>query len=470
MSETLMVECGAADEFGRRSVVATCGAAEYRDRFNADDAFRRAQFARATLDRFGWAVTAERREEIDALVAGEAAARDRRQALGSEPRITRISDVAPSQVEWLWPDRVPLGAITMLAGDPGLGKSFVTLDMAARVSRGAGWPDDHLRAGGTEGDPEGHSNRDEGKAASVVLFSAEDDLATTIRPRLEALGADCARIVTLDAVEYAGESRAARPFELARDLEHLATVVEQLGDCRLVVVDPISAYLGRISENVNAEVRALLAPLAELAGKHNLAVLAVSHLRKEDGAVVHRTMGSMAFVAAARTAWIILRDPNRPLRRLMLPVKNNLAAESGGLAYTIEPLGPGAAPVVCWSADPVQVPADEAVQELRRPAHRPDTQRQQVSGWLQEYLADGPQPVIEVRAAAEAAGFSLGTLRRAFRDLGGLATKCTGQQHGGWQWNLPDAPTQDEQKSPPVVVHTFASQEEASAGAIPTGA
>ena len=100
---------------------------------------------------------------------------------------TRLSEVTPQRIEWLWPGRFALGKLTLLSGDPGLGKSFVTLDMAARISNGVPWPDSP-----TVPNPRG----------SVVLLSAEDDLADTIRPRLDAAGADVERITAIEGVRF----------------------------------------------------------------------------------------------------------------------------------------------------------------------------------------------------------------------------------------------------------------------------
>jgi hypothetical protein len=265
-----------------------------------------------------------------------------------------------------------------------------------------------------------------------VLLSAEDDLADTIRPRLEAHGADCSRIVAIRAIEgndADGEYR--RTFDLGRDLRHLTNTIERMRDCRLVVIDPISAYLGRAGENFNAEVRALMGPLADLASRYQLAVVAVTHLRKGEGAAIYRAMGSLAFVAAARSAWMIRKDPNDPGRRLLLPVKNNLASDASGLAYRVEPLD-GAAPMIQWSSEQVNELADD----FGPTAGRPSTEREEVAAWLQNHLAAGPQPTTEVHAAAIAAGYSAATLRRAFRDLRGQAIKAG---RGHWLWQLPDA-------------------------------
>ena len=109
-----------------------------------------------------------------------------------------------------------------------------------------------------------------------------------------------------------------------------------------MIVDPISAYLGRAIENINVEVRRIMQAFNDLAARRRVAILAISHLRKQQGAAMHRSMGSLAFVAAARATWLIAKDPQNPARRLMLPLKNNFGTDTTGLAFTIQlPLPPG---------------------------------------------------------------------------------------------------------------------------------
>ncbi len=399
-----------------------------------------ARFAEAALVRFGWAITSEVLSEIDTKLVGEADREDARPRLGTSSEAERVclADVPPSEVAWLWPGRIALGKVTLLAGDPGLGKSMVTLDIAARVSRGTAWPD-AVAPPSRGGDMAPSAARLAASTpASVVLLSAEDDLGDTIRPRLEAHGADCTRIVAIQAIAGRDDqSTYRRSFDLGRDLERLTETIDTMENCRLVIIDPISAYLGRAAENANAEVRSLLGPLAMLAAERRLAIVVVTHLRKEEGAAMYRTMGSLAFIAAARSAWIICKDPFNPRRRLLLPVKNNLASDTGGLAYTIEPLGMGDAVAVCWSAETIETPADTAMIREARPVGRPADERDEVARWLADVLAPGPLPAGEVREAAEAHGFAYATLRKAFRDLGGRASRHPGSN--AWQWQLAES-------------------------------
>lgn len=339
----------------------------------------------------------------------------------SEAIVHRLSDVQPETLEWLWPDRIPLGKLVLLAGDPGLGKSFVTCDLAARVSSGRAWPD-----GSTWEQPVG----------SVVMFNCEDGLADTIRPRLDRAGADVSKIVAIEGVKVldseTGESRQ-RGFTLAADLPTLERVVAGLDDCRLVVIDPISAYCGDADSHKNAEVRALLAPLAELAERFRVAILMVTHLAKSAGSkAIYRAMGSMAFAAAARAVWLVAKSPDDEARRLILPAKMNLAADPTGLAYR---LVDGA---VCWESEPIRMHADELL--ALEANSKPDTnrnQRDEASEWLRDTLANGSRPSKEVIADGREHGHSEATLRRAYKDMGGKPTK--NGMDGGWMMSLPSA-------------------------------
>jgi hypothetical protein len=342
--------------------------------------------------------------------------------------------VEPETVEWLWEGRIAIGKLTLLVGDPGLGKSFLTLDIAARVSRGAPWPDQPNELQG---------------AADVVLLSAEDDVADTIRPRLDNHEADCKRIVVITGVDGNDERGGyVRQFDLVRDIDQLRAAIDATDYCRLVIIDPITAYLGKTDSHVNAEVRSALAPLAALAAERRVAILGVSHLRKGEGMAIHRTMGSLAFVAAARAAWAVVRDKQNPRQRLLLPVKNNIAPDGGnGLAFTIESHGPADAPVVCWSADPVTIDVNEAMAAEPKRLGRPAEDREEAGEWLRDALSDGPRPAKEVtEEAIQGEGLSKRTLDRARKAIG--VESYRESIPGPWWWKLPVA--QQCHNPPPV--------------------
>ena len=274
--------------------------------------------------------------------------------------------------------------------------------------------------------------------ASVLLLTAEDDFADTVRPRLEALGADCDRILGIATVPGDKLQDVPRSFALNRDLARLRDLVGAMPDCRLIVIDPINAYLG----STNSDVQSLLHSLTTIARERGVAVLIVSQLRKKDGAAVYRALGSVSFVAAARASWAICKDPVDSRKRLFLPVKNNLAPHVAGLSYTIQTGADRRAPIIRWSPEPVTQSVDFAIAAARA-AGRPDEERQYATKWLTERLAKMPRRASLLREEAEVQGISYTTLRRAFREMGGLADRRGRFPATSWCWSLPGVTVQN---------------------------
>jgi len=177
----------------------------------------------------------------------------------------------------------------------------------------------------------------------------------------------------------------------------------------------------------------LLAPLSELAARHKVAVVVVSHLNKGTGDAINRVMGSLAFVAAARAAYVITKDQNNPSRRLFLPAKNNLGVDDTGLAYQ---LTGSPVPYVKWEALPVNVTADDALLENKNPVGRPPDDRQEAEEWLLDALKNGSRPAAEILSESYKVGISRATLRRAKVNLG-IVTMKVGYETG-WVWALPE--------------------------------
>lgn len=336
--------------------------------------------------------------------------------------IRRVSEITARPVDWLWPGRISRGKVTMFAGHPGLGKSQAALAIAANVTIGGRWPVDRVPA----------------ERGSVIIMSAEDDPEDTIRPRLEAAGADLDRCHVIGCVrdqDNRGQERK-RGFSIVEDLPRLAAALREIEDVSLVIIDPITAYLGDTDSHRNAEVRAVLAPLAGLAAEHRAAILAISHLRKSaDGDAILRVSGSLAFVAAARAAYLVIRDPGNDRRRLFLPAKNNLGEDRTGYAYQIEPASlPGEIKTsrIVWASESVTVTADEA---LSPRGNAPPPKLDAAMDWLGELLAQGPLSQVEVQAAAGMAGHAWATVRRAANEIGVEKTKDG--DGGSWIWSLP---------------------------------
>ena len=228
--------------------------------------------------------------------------------------LTRVSDVAAKPVRWVWRPYLALGKLTIAAGHPGLGKSQLAIHIASMISTGGALPNTIARA------PKG----------SVIMLSCEDDIADTIRPRLEAAGADLTKIHVLEAVYDKRGDR--RLFSIKDDIVRLEEAIDQIEDVVAVTVDPVTAYLDGTDSHKTSDVRAALAPLQELAMRRGVAVLAVSHLNKNGGGgnAVNAITGSGAFVATARGAFLIAQDPDDSDKRLLLEIKNNLGRVDKG--------------------------------------------------------------------------------------------------------------------------------------------
>jgi len=338
-----------------------------------------------------------------------------------------LSDVEAKPVYWLWPGRIARGKLTIIAGNPGVGKSQITASIAAVVTKGGLWPVD----------------RQQCKPGDVLFLSGEDDPADTLRPRLEAAGADLRRVHFVDGVTvgYVGDgSRTNRAFSLQADIQALGSKLAELGDVAAVVIDPISAYLGDTDSHKNAEVRSLLTPLSELAARHEVAIIGVSHLTKAVGVqALMRVTGSLAFVAAARAAYLVTTDLQDKTLRLFLPMKNNLGPDATGLAFRIESTsvaslaGPLTTSRVSWESEPVPMTADEAMQAEN--GSKSTSALDAAIDWLQETLADGQVAATDVFERAKAEGIANKTLQRASKAL--QVRKVKVSMGAGWCWSLP---------------------------------
>lgn len=355
-----------------------------------------------------------------------------------EPSVimTRASDITPERIDWLWPGIIASGSVTGIVGMPGIGKSQLVLDVAARVSTGRDWPG-------------GASN---GKPGQVIILSAEDSPSDTIVPRLIAAGADLDRIHIVMAVKDDGGLE--RVFDLGSDLNRLE-IEHNLEQVRLLMIDPASAYPGSkngksINRNNGADVRAILSRLSAFAIKHHLAVVAVSHLNKSSGAkAITRIAGSLEWVAAPRAVFLVTEEANTE-RRLLLPLKNNLAPDRNGYGFRIQikivEEGIETSHLV-WEPEPVTITAEEALAATSG-ASKKQLALTDAEDFLRVLLGAGSIPAKDVRREATDAGINFASVRRAAgtlgvksRRIGGIAGK------GSWVWELPEGSAPDGGKT-----------------------
>ena len=333
-------------------------------------------------------------------------------------RTRNAGEVAERPIVWLWPGRIECGAMTVFNGFPGAGKSLLTLHIAACVTTGRPFPD------GTPG----------GTPGRVLLLTEESEsIDKTIKTRLVGAGADCRRVEVVDCLVR--EDGREDCFTL-RDIDELARAVEARADLRLIVIDPAGSYIGGDTDaGQDNKVRAVLRPVLKLVERLELALIVVTHSRKNGaGRADDLILGSRAFSGMARCIWHVGKDPNAPERVLFLPGKISNARPPQGLAYRIaEREG---RPYLEWEPDPVTISADEAFTQPGAAAiGRPPVALNEAKEFIADTLADGPKPSAEIERDAAAAGIAPATLKRAKADMGIVSIK----DGTTWHWDLPSA-------------------------------
>lgn len=359
-----------------------------------------------------WMAAGNNVERLRELVAGTP-------ALGAPraqpaPTVVTLADVEPEQVEWLWAGRIPRGKLTLLDGDPGLGKSTVAYDVAARVTRGLPMPGETIGA----------------NPADVVILTHEDGLADTIRPRLGAADADLRRVHAIQDIPTTAGG--ARLPVLPEDLRAILSVVEGRA-AALLVIDPLFAYLASDVDTFrDHDVRAALAPLAAAAERSRVAVLVVRHLNKRAGGpAIYRGGGSIGIIGLARSGLVVAADPDDPALRILASVKNNLCPPAPSLRWRLVGNGEGVARVE-W----LGTSEHNADALLSDPAEMSDERSalREACDFLRVLLADGEQSAAEVFRRGHEAGVSERTMERAKRRLGVRHRKQFGS--GRFVWYL----------------------------------
>jgi AAA domain len=324
--------------------------------------------------------------------------------------LVSLDQVEPLPVEWLWDKRIPLGMLSILGGDPALGKSTIAQYIAAAVSVGGLLPDE-ARA------PQGE----------VLWLTSEDDIARVVVPKLRAAGADMSKILVVNGVRNASGSEV--PFSLDIDLPKLEKALTKHPKVRLIVIDPLLSYLGKADYVNHQETRRVLTPLKEMCERFGVTVLGIAHLNKSLGSnVIHRLTGSAAFGAAARSIWLVCPHPEKAGVQVLVCAKLSVGPVPTGLEYTIA----GDPPVVRWGSTPVTITAREALAASMAEGG----EESGCTAWLRDRLKDGGENAGVLEEEADSLGYGKGQLRTAQRRLG-IKPQKLGMK-GGWRWELPN--------------------------------
>lgn len=324
------------------------------------------------------------------------------------PLWNRLADVAATRQDWLWPGRFPRGTVSLIAGQKGDGKSTFLSELIAIVTGGRIWPD-----GGSRNTP-----------ASVIVLQDEESLSSMIRPRVDRFGGDSKRVACLTGVAR-GASEVELSFSLARDVDALEVLAEEIGDVAMVLIDPIGSYMTGISGYCEGETREAINPLFKFAERYKIAVVAVAHLNKAgDKGIDDRISGTFALPAKARMVWYLSRDPSNRSRRLLTHLKGNLdEGVETGLAFSYPKKER-----LAWSAKPVRLDARQVDNQLRRVALEERMGMRQVGAerksrlpaakaFVVAVLEGGPVDRTELRKKAEACGLKVTTYHKAVTAL-----------------------------------------------------
>ena len=365
----------------------------------------------------------------------------KQQGGGANYVLVRACDIVPRAMDWVWLGHLLRGSLELMTGIPGMAKSQVHCQYAACVTTGRAWPD------GTNGCPPGN----------VIMLTAEDCLDQILIPRLLAAKADLERIHILKRIRKDAKERM---FLLNEDIELLAKVIASVGDVRLTMLDPITAYMGgRLDSHRATDVRSQLGPLMELAERADVAFSAITHPSKNASQrAIDHFIGSQAFIAAARIGHLCVPEMEesesgrqQPTGRVLFTnPKNNPHPAMPSLAYRItqatggaDPETGGDIPISCvtWE-DAVALTADEAV-AAAAPAKR--NKSESVVMFLVDMLANGPVPLAAINERAAAHGYSKNQLDYARRKIGAIPFKEKGKFDGRWFLALPEhAPREGE--------------------------
>ncbi|MBD3676301.1 MAG: AAA family ATPase [Planctomycetaceae bacterium] len=332
-------------------------------------------------------------------------------------RLVPLDDLNASPPDWLWPQRIPRGKLTLLTGQGGDGKSIVAADLIARVTTGADWPDGS-----------------ENKAANAFLLSPEHGLRDIVLPRLRTAGVNLTLTQLISTV--AGESQESKPFQFPAHGPLLEEIVRSRKRPGLLLIDSLSEFLDLPSDPTARQrhLQEVLFDLETLADTHDVAVICVETVRP--GGIVplpHKNQWRADYDPTFKAVWGVARDPRDRQRRLLLPIRHHLGDDRLGFQFSIVPDADGIAAVE-WGEPDDSITFAEAIGRVRLGRSVWSfSQTAQAESWLRQYLAAGEKKSVEIFSDARKAGFTQHPVRDA---LNRVARKFKQGQRGPWSWRL----------------------------------
>ncbi len=326
--------------------------------------------------------------------------------------VVKASDVEPEEIQWLWHERLALGKLSLMVGNPGQGKSYASCALAAAITRGGKLP----------------SHEGDVVQGDVLMFAVEDGIADTIRPRLDIVEANASKVHIVPGKKENGKDK---HISLETDLDLIEEHLRK-GNYKLIILDPVNAYLGgSIDSYKDSEIRSVLSPVALMAERHNVAIICIMHLNKSQGAnVIYRILGSIGYVGVARTVLFVGEHPVNYQERIIDCVKTNIGNTPVPIAFELDNgkfLWIGETDV--GANDVLNAQGGEAKSALNDAEH-----------FLREELSDGTRKQKEISKAAEDANISKRTLERAKTKLKVESRFVRLDKQRYWVWELPNNP------------------------------
>jgi hypothetical protein len=334
--------------------------------------------------------------------------------------------ITRQNIDWLIPGWIPLGKLTVLDGDPGLGKSTFLADITARVSsHGIGF------------------NQRQGPTGDVIFLSAEDCLEDTVRPRLEAAGANLERIHTIRCMVQGEEER---PVEIPADLPFIDDMIDRY-KAKLFILEPLAAYLCGADANKDQEIRRVLYKLSRIAEKRNCAVITMRHLNKHmGGKAIYRGNMSIGVIGHARVGLLVAEDPDDQEKRILAMPKINCGPRQQSLRFGLEVVPELEVCRIAWLGTSPYY-GDELLAEVtpekkeqqQYEASKLETCTQLLNAILQE--ANRQKLIRAVKQELVNAGYSQRTIERAAAKLGCEVIREADGTAPVYSWRLPATAT-----------------------------
>ncbi|GLK90038.1 AAA family ATPase [Pseudomonas turukhanskensis] len=316
--------------------------------------------------------------------------------------LVSAASITPKAARWLWPQWLPRGMLTILAGAGGDGKTTLTLGLISTMTSGGRWPDGS------------HCNEKQ----NAVIFSSEDSAEHTIIPRLIAAGADLNRVFIMQG--RINDLDELEPFDPSRDCDLLARELERIGGAGLIMIDPIVAAVSGDMHRAN-DVRRSLQPLVNLAEEHGSAVVGISHFSKgsQASSPAERVLGSQAFTALARMVLVSAKREGEE-DRVLARAKSNISADVGGCTYTIRPvtIDGGIDTVVATWGDVIEGSAREILADAEQLTSDEVPDQDDPAETLRRVLSAGRVSGKDAKRVMTDNGFSAKQVRSAREKLG----------------------------------------------------